>query len=145
MRLWHYKMIPVLPVKHLCSQFRECSAVASMINNNKVNHIIINRVKDYPIEHFYLYCRLVINEMFRRNYKMSPIVLEKLGYNLSIDYTVCEENDILYNGSPIFKNWHNDRYLKQCLYNFQEKYDCGGLTNEQWSKIYNKFKNKINF
>lgn len=29
--------------------------------------------------------------------------------------------------------------LKQCYYNLQEKYDCGGITQVEWQKIENKF------
>lgn len=32
---------------------------------------------------------------------------------------------------------HNDRYLKQCYYNLQEKYDRGIITQEEWEKIEN--------
>jgi hypothetical protein len=33
----------------------------------------------------------------------------------------------------------NERYLKQCLYNLQEKYDCGGISQKEWQKIEDKF------
>ena len=41
----------------------------------------------------------------------------------------------------LFNGWHyrNDRYLVQCLYNLQEKYDCGGVTFDEWDNIYHKF------
>ena len=35
----------------------------------------------------------------------------------------------------LFKDWHNERYFEQCFYNLQEKYDCGGLTEEEWKNI----------
>ena len=31
------------------------------------------------------------------------------------------------------------KYLKQCLYNLQEKYDCGGISDEEWLKIIRKY------
>ena len=34
---------------------------------------------------------------------------------------------------------HNDRYLKQCLYNLQEKADRGIITEEEWKMIEDKF------
>lgn len=34
------------------------------------------------------------------------------------------------------KDWHNERYFLQCFYNLQEKYDCGGILEEDWQKIY---------
>ena len=39
----------------------------------------------------------------------------------------------------LFENWHNERYLKQCLMNLQEKYDCGGISEDEWKVIENKF------
>lgn len=38
-------------------------------------------------------------------------------------------------GVWIYKDWHNERYLKQCLYNLQEKYDCGGISENEWKII----------
>ena len=40
--------------------------------------------------------------------------------------------------NKIFKDWHNTRYLRQCLYNLQEKYDCGGIPKEEWDVISKK-------
>ena len=39
-------------------------------------------------------------------------------------------------GSP-YVNYpeHNNRYLIQCFYNLQEKYDRGMITDEEYSKI----------
>ena len=30
---------------------------------------------------------------------------------------------------------HNDRYLRQCYFNLQEKYDRGIITFDEWKKI----------
>ena len=35
----------------------------------------------------------------------------------------------------LFPGWHNDRYLAQCYYNLEEKYDCGGVAEEWFRKI----------
>ena len=35
----------------------------------------------------------------------------------------------------LFKEWHNERYFWQCYFNLQEKYDRGGISPEEWSKI----------
>lgn len=32
----------------------------------------------------------------------------------------------------LFKDWHNDRYLMQCFFNLQEKFDCGGIPEDEW-------------
>ena len=63
---------------------------------------------------------------------------------LFIDYLL--KNDILKDEAKdkLFEDWHNHRYLKQCLYNLEEKYDCGGISREEWIPIYNKFHYKNN-
>ena len=35
----------------------------------------------------------------------------------------------------IFYDWHNDRYYWQCYYNLEEKYDCGGISQDEWETI----------
>jgi hypothetical protein len=42
----------------------------------------------------------------------------------------------------IFEGWHNIRYFSQCYNNLAEKYDCGGITKEEWiilQKFFNKY------
>ena len=147
MRLWHYDLLDVLPKQQLRSQLRECIAIAKDIyEKGTTNHILINPIMDYDLNHFRLYCNLVITEMEKRGYKVSDKTKDKL--NKYINYykemmimptskrmlILCE------NGyKPLFDNWHTDRYLTQCLYNLEEKYDRGGITLEEWDKIYNKY------
>jgi 3-methyladenine DNA glycosylase AlkD len=55
-------------------------------------------------------------------------------YNEILDF--CEEDideEAEYVEMPYPE--HNDRYLKQCYYNLQEKYDRGIITKEEWQKI----------
>lgn len=35
----------------------------------------------------------------------------------------------------LFPGWFNKRYLMQCFYNLQEKFDCGMITPQEWEKI----------
>ena len=37
--------------------------------------------------------------------------------------------------SVIFEGFHNDRYLRQCYYNLEEKYDDGIIPDEEWKKV----------
>lgn len=106
---------------------------------------------DYDLNHFRLYCNLVIKEMEKRGYNVSDKTKDKL--NKYINY--CKEMMIMptskrmlilcENGyKPLFDYWHTDRYLTQCLYNLEEKYDRGGISQEEWDKIYNKYFMYIN-
>jgi uncharacterized protein (TIGR02328 family) len=135
MRLWHYEIIPYLPQKQLISQWRELSAiVGSIIKKGTPNHLLVNKVMDYSYSHLREYTEIIMNEMLTRNYKPSIIVKNKI-INFCEKYTKDTKVDILY------PDWHNRRYLNQCMYNLQEKYDCGGITQSEWDKLldgYNK-------
>ena len=154
MRLWHYDLLDVLPKQQLCSQLRECVAIAKDIyKKGTTNHILINPIMDYDLNHFRLYCNLVIKEMEKRGYNVSDKTKEKLNkyINYYKEMIIMQTTRIFildnrYNDGyrELFDNWHTDRYLIQCLYNLEEKYDRGGITPEEWDKIYNKYFTYIN-
>ena len=130
MRLWHKDLISVLPRQQLVSQWRECCCIAKNIaNNGTPNHILVNKIMDYPIEHFIAYTTLVKQEMQKRGYKCDVSRFTKW---LEWDAFKILKNEI-------FEDWHNEKYLIQCLYNLQEKYDCGGISKEEWNNITKNF------
>lgn len=135
MRLWHYKLIPYLPRQQMLSQLRECVAISKSIHEKGTpNHILVNKIMDYDLSEFRIYCNMVIYEMIcNRSYTVSTKTIKKLQdyIDFEIDIRVIE--------NKIFKGWHNTRYLRQCLYNLQEKYDCGGITDDEWQRIEDKF------
>lgn len=127
MRLWHKDLIPVLPDKQLLGQWRECCAIAKNIaTKGTPNHLLVNKIMDYPIDHFYTYATLVADEMFDRGYKVDINNFAK--YLPFGGYCRIEENEL-------FKGWHNKRYMSQCFMNLQEKFDCGGIKAEDYDKI----------
>lgn len=149
MRLWHYDLLDVLPKQQLCSQLRECVAIAKDIyKKGTTNHILINPIMNYDLNHFRLYCNLVITEMEKRGYKVSDKTKAKLNQYLhgriSVSNTFGGKLSVLINNEyePLFDNWNTDRYLIQCLYNLEEKYDRGGISQEEWDKICDKYFNK---
>ena len=131
MRLWHKDLIRVLPRQQLLGQWRECCLIAKNIHNNGTpNHLLVNKIMDYDIKHFYHYSRLVQLEMAHR------------GYKCDISNFIKWTNDnlnfcLIYNNDDLFKDWHNDRYMHQCLLNLQEKYDCGGISEEEYRILVN--------
>ena len=129
MRLWHKDLIPVLPKQQLVAQWRECCLIAREINvKGTPNHILVNKILNYPIEHFFFfrYSRRVFNEMCYRGYNPDWNKFNKyIPEFLSAEYEYIN----------IFEGWHNDRYLTQCYYNLQEKYDCGGIPDNEWKKL----------
>ena len=132
MRLWHCQIIPYLPRQQLLSQWRECVYIAkSIYDKGTLNHILVNKIMDYPISEFNDYCNIVLAEMVRRGYNVSESSINKLREYTGFYITTTRQ--YLY---P-FKDWHNLRYLEQCYYNLQEKYDCEGLTEDEWEMFAN--------
>lgn len=131
MRLWHKDLITVLPRQQLISQWRECCGIARNIAvNGSPNHLLVNRIIEYPKWHFMAYTLEVCK------------ALEQHGYDID-RYRFFKWFDQWYDGTvklnvshdELFENWHNDRYFRQCYYNLQEKYDCGGIKPSEWELI----------
>ena len=135
-RLWHKDLIPVLPRQQLLGQWRECCAIAkSIAEKGTPNHVLVNRIMEYPTCFYIVYTFMVANEMEKRGYKVDTAKIEQ--YFEDKDYWLTEEfMDAVWDiNSAIFTEWHNDRYLRQCLANLQEKYDCGAITDMEWGRI----------
>lgn len=127
MRLWHYKLIPYLPNQMLVSQWRECIAIKRQWEKGTLKHRLVSYVMDYDKGYFNRYVELVRLELVKRQINYKYVYKEEI--RIFAGGTICVE--------PYFE--HNDRYLKQCLYNLQEKADRGIITQEEWQKIEDKF------
>lgn len=133
MRLWSYQLLPYLPRQQLLSQWRECCCIAKSITEKGTpNHILVNKIMDYPIDHFMTYCNLVAKEMCNRGYKCNSTRLTKWTKQLVDKYTLVSSDDL-------FSEWHNDRYLNQCIINLQEKFDSNGICKNEWNLIVEEF------
>ena len=133
MRLWHKYLIGVLPRKQLLGQWRECCLIAKNIaEKGTPNHLLVNKVMEYPISEFCDYCNIVLYQMIVMGYNVS----EKSIHCLEDNVGFCVDSDL---NMGIFKGWHNDRYLTQCFYNLQEKYDCGGISEEEWKTLRSEY------
>ena len=130
MRLWHYKLIPVLPKKQLVSQWRECISIKRRWEQNKSDSPLIIYVRNYEKRYFRNYILTLMEELYKRHVKIKQIYINEL-------FDFCANMYINDNEINYSKHYpeHNDRYLKQCYYNLQEKYDRGIITEEEWTKI----------
>lgn len=136
MRLWHKDLIPVLPRQQLLGQWRElCAIMRNIEDKGTPNHVLVNRVMDYAPEHLHSYAARVIDEMSRRGYRCNSA---KFKVPYSVVYGSPTYNLKPYNveKSDLFSGWMNDRYLRQCYYNLEEKHDCGAINDEDFSKVY---------
>lgn len=136
MRLWHKELIGVLPREQLVAQWRELSAIAgNILTKNTPNHILVNKVMDYSFDDFISYAYYIRQEMTKRKYRTMESVWDKI-------CSVANHNFKLLPIEEIYQEWHNTRYFKQCYYNLEEKYDCGGITEEDFEKIKYKYREK---
>jgi uncharacterized protein (TIGR02328 family) len=125
MRLWHYKLLPFLPDKFIIAEWRECIAIKRQWEKGTLKHRLVKYVTNYHRGCFIYYVDLVVEEMKNRNIKFNFDLYNEI-------YEFCKP-DLL----KTFDNYleHNDRYLKQCYYNLQEKADRGIITTQEWKKI----------
>lgn len=142
MRLWNVNMLDVLPRQQLISQWRECCCIAkNLATNGTPNHLLVNKILDYPLNHFMNYTLGVIDEMRSRGYKVSKTSLNNYTKNMG-EAGIKLKDYGMYSRLPtesIYKEWHDNIYLMICLYNLYEKYLCDGVTVEEFNKIYYKF------
>lgn len=127
MRLWHKDLIPVLPDKQLRGQWRECCLIAKLLSEDKLNHLLVNKIKQYPDDDFNSYAMTVYYEMLDRGFKA----------NYSKFFKWREEEHWFKCIDDIFQEWHDDSYLKQCYFNLEEKYHCGGIDYDEFMNIVN--------
>ncbi len=116
MRLWHEKIISLLPRQQLLGQHRECCALRGKGWAKK--HSTVQYVFDYSPYMLYQYHLVVMEEMIKRGY--SP---NKLWENFLYRGKNClpyEKLPCLEKNEPIYPE-HNDKYLEECLENLKEK------------------------
>ena len=114
MRLWHIDILPYLPNSQLIAQKREIDLIwKDIAEGRKTNHILINYIWEYENyeAHLFVYYLALYKEFEKRHFK----------FNRS---KYCNIKLVLGDGNP-FPKHHDKRYLLQCFYNLQEKYDRG--------------------
>ena len=130
MRLWHYKLIPYLPKDMLVSQWRECIAIKRQWEKGTLKHRLVSYVKDYSKMVFLSYVQSITMELYERDIKYQDKYLEEI-----TDFCILDKGSIY----MTYKE-HNNRYLRQCLYNLEEKATRNIISKGEWLKIYNNFK-----
>jgi hypothetical protein len=80
--------------------------------------------------------------MTNRGYDVREISIERLNRNIE----TIRDKARLFNLYPdvmnpipknavIYPDWHNDRYLLQCYFNLEEKYDRGCILPWEWDIV----------
>lgn len=130
MRLWHYKLIPYLPKEMLVSQWRECIAIKRQWEKGTLKHRLVSYVMKYNKEYFIQYLAHLDKAMTMRKMKHQNKYYDEI-------YEFCKnEFDEYGDYKELPYPEHNDRYLRQCYYNLQEKADRGIVSEEDWKNIH---------
>lgn len=124
MRLWHEKFIPVLPKQMLVSQWRELIAIKRQWEKGTLQHRLVSYVKKYPKSIFLFYTLQVAEEMKIRKIRYQEKYLQEIK-----QFCKGEVKEKLHYPEQ------NNRYLKQCYYNLQEKCDRGIISKTDFNKI----------
>ena len=129
-RLWDYRLLKVLPDKFIIAEWRECIAIKRQWEKGTLKHRLVSYVMKYDRGYFYNYVSHVCIEMINRD----------INYQTKYFDEICEFCDVNVwtAGLLDLKEYpeHNNRYLKQCYYNLQEKADRGIITEEEWKLIH---------
>ena len=116
MRLWHQALIPKLPRPQLLGQHRECCALRG--NGWGKKHATVDYVFTHSPYLLYRYHELIMEEMTRRGYRVSPEWLERDYRGKTCPaYVHLEEVPVT---RPIYPE-HDAAYYEECLQNLKEK------------------------
>ena len=139
MRLWHYRLIDVLPRQQLLGQWRELNSIFK----KQDKHILINYIYDYPKNYLKEYAITVKDEMYKRGFKINNLANYHNYFNHDNPIGTANYCFVVAVGNERFKE-HNNEYLTICYYNLKEKYLRGGVTEQEWQKIENRYKKIMN-
>lgn len=132
MRIWPWQLLPYLPDQQFKGQLRELVAILrDWQDKGQTNHLLINRVMDYPRYHLLRYYSLYSFEYKRRYHKEIGIGVTRQ----FIDF--CFDRDYRYVEAP-FPEWHSKAYVKIAMANILEKHLAVGrsrVSDNEWKRL----------
>lgn len=132
MRIWHYQLLLYLPEAQFKGQLRELVAIMhDWRDKGETNHLLINRVMEYPKSELAIYFLHYVEE-YKKRYCKS---IKEIYFDEFNDF--AKGSKYLYNNS-LFAGWHNKTYLRMCMANLYEKFLATGknkITLAEWSKL----------
>lgn len=137
MRLWHYELLPYLPDLQFKGQLRELVAIMhDWRDKGKTNHLLINRVMEYPK-----------NDLARYFVRYEALYQKRYGAWLTKYWYECAEFDDTpaeQRSNGCFDGWHDKEYLRVCMANLYEKHYFGigksRITDEEWQRLCDGYK-----
>ena len=140
MRLFHYALLPYLPELQFKGQLREIVLVMHQWRDEgKTNHLLINRVMQYPKSELEVYWIYYENEYERRHGRKPNAKYSKEFRNFAAgSATLWPDEEV------VFEGWHTKEYLRMNMGNLAEKHFYGvgksRITDEEWERICEGYK-----
>lgn len=125
MRLWHEKLITLLPRQQLLGQHRECCALRGAGWGKP--HSTVDYVFRHPKEWLYCYHIKVMSEMLKRGYRVDPLWFDISYQGRNLPHKVYTAENLP--NTPelneklvgIVYPEHDDEYLTECINNLATK------------------------
>lgn len=141
MRLWHYELLPYLPELQFKGQLRELVLIMHQWRDEgKTNHLLINRVMEYPKSELTFYFQRYDFEYWKRYNKHLPLKY----HEEFLDFSANSKVILSQTSNSLFDGWHNKEYLRVCMDNFYEKHVFGvgksRITDEEWRRLVDGYK-----
>ena len=140
MRLWHYALLPHLPELQFKGQLRELVAIMhDWRDKGKTNHLLINKVLEYPKSELAEYAFKYFKEY---NKRYGKALKEK--YWEFAEFGFGKRNVFVDDEIACYCGWHNKEYLRICMSNLFEKYKYGvgksRISDEEWKTLLRGYK-----
>ena len=137
MRCWHKDLIPYLPDLQFKGQLRELVLIMHQWRDKgKTNHLLINKVMEYPKNDFVRYFLEYEVEYHKRYDKWLTTAWE--------EFKAFDDTPIEQRSNGFFNGWHNKEYLRVCVCNLYEKYQFGvgksKISQEEWNRVLQGYK-----
>ena len=132
MRLWSVDILEFLPDLQFKWQLREMMLILHQWRDEgKTNHLLINKVMEYPKNDFARYF-VHYEALYHKRYgKWLTKQWEELK---AFDDTPLDKRS-----KGVFTGWHNKEYLRVCMTNLYEKHVFGvgksRITDEEWQRL----------
>lgn len=137
MRLWSVDILEFLPDLQFRGQLREMMLILHQWRDEgKTNHLLINKVMEYPK-----------NDFARYFVYYEALYHERYGKWLTKqceEFKAFDDTPLDKRSKGVFTGWHNKEYLRVCMANLYEKHHFGigksRITDEEWETLCNGYK-----
>jgi uncharacterized protein (TIGR02328 family) len=139
MRMWHYKLLDVLPELQFRGQLRELVAICSNIQQFATpRHLLVNILQQYPPEHLATYIDYYIS-IYEKWYGKKPNSYDKLR-EFIYDFLNVKPYETV---DGIYSEWHNREYLRVCMANLYEKFAYSDgkskISESDWKRLTDRY------